>query len=364
MNIIDRYIIKKFLGTLVFMLMLLTIIVIVVDVQAKSPNIEKSGYTVGYFLLHFYPFWMIYLVITFMSILVFISVIYFTSRLANNTEIVAIISSGASFHRFSRPYFVSAFAIAVFSLLLNHYFLPMANVKKNKLLIYTKSETRQQEAKSNVKISAQMSPTEYVFINSYNRQENRGSGYMYQKFDKNKKLIQRITAMNIQWDKDKKAFSLNSYYEKKAGKNDSEILTNGAQMYQSFGHPPEELFPDELLGEDKTTPELIKFIQREKEKGNGNINIYLNELYSRTSMPVSIIILTILGLSLSSEKKRGGIGVNLALGIALAFVFIFSFEALKIVSTTRTLTPFVAMWLPNFVFAPVAVFLYFRRANQ
>ncbi|MEJ8597730.1 LptF/LptG family permease [Riemerella anatipestifer] len=364
MKIIDAYIIKKFLGTLVFMLMLLSIIVIVVDIQAKAPNIEKSGYTVGYFLLHFYPFWMIYLILTFMSILVFISVIYFSSRMADNTEIVAIVSSGASFHRFARPYFMVAVGIALFMLMLNHFALPWANVKKNELMVFTESQVRQDEKNRSVPISAQMSPTEYVFIGSYYRKEARGSDYLYQKFDKNNKLIHQIRGDYVSWDEKKQAFSITSFYEKKAGKNETEKLSNGAQTYQSFGYPPEELFPDELLGENKTTPELVKFINREKIKGNGNINTYLNELHARTSMPVSIIILTILGLALASEKKRGGIGVNLAVGIALAFVFIFSFEALKVVSSSKILTPFVAMWMPNFVFAPLALILYFRRARQ
>ena len=132
-TIIDRYIIKKYLGTFGFMLGLLTIIVLVIDVQAKAPRIESNGFTVTEFLINFYPFWIINLIITFMSILVFISVIFFTSRMANNTEIVAIISSGASFHRFARPYFITSGFIAIFALLLNHYVLPLANVKKNEL---------------------------------------------------------------------------------------------------------------------------------------------------------------------------------------------------------------------------------------
>ena len=108
MGIIDRYIIKKYIGTLIFMLLLLTIVVIVIDVQSKTPRIESNGFTIGYFLINFYPYWMLYLILTFMSILVFVSIILFTSQMANNTEIVAIIGSGASFHRFARPYFFSA----------------------------------------------------------------------------------------------------------------------------------------------------------------------------------------------------------------------------------------------------------------
>lgn len=147
-------------------------------------------------------------------------------------------------------------------------------------------------------------------------------------------------------------------------KNDTEALKNGALVYKSFGHPPEELFPSELLGQNKITPDLLNFIQREKEKGNANLNVFKNELYQRTSMPVSIIVLTFLALSLSSQKRRGGLGLNLAIGISLAFVFVFSFEALKVVSQNKTLSPMLAMWLPNMVFGPLAAFLYIKRANQ
>ncbi|MGZ5210250.1 MAG: LptF/LptG family permease [Kaistella sp.] len=364
MKIIDLYIIKKYLGTFGFMLGLLTIIVLIIDVQAKAPRIESNGFTVGEFLVDFYPYWIINLVITFMSILVFISVIFFTSRIANNTEIVAIISSGASFHRFARPYLMTSSFIAVIALLINHFVLPLANIKKNELEPYTYNAKNREEFTGNAEISTQLSKTEYIFIKSYNKKEKRGSGFVYQKLDKNRKLIYQLIANEFYWEKDKKHFILTSYLEKTIKNDQTEKLGNGDSMTKSFGHPPEELFPDVLLGQNKTTPELIKFIDREKEKGNANLNSYLNELYQRTSMPLSVIILTFLGLSLSSQKKRGGLGANLAIGIALAFVFVFSFEVLKVVSENKTLTPLLAMWLPNIVFGPVALYLYFKRANQ
>ncbi|MCP2037116.1 LptF/LptG family permease [Chryseobacterium sp. HSC-36S06] len=364
MKIIDLYIIKKYLGTFGFMLGLLTIIVLIIDVQAKAPRIESNGFTVGEFLVDFYPYWIINLVITFMSILVFISVIFFTSRIANNTEIVAIISSGASFHRFARPYLITSGFIAVIALLINHFVLPLANIKKNELEPYTYNAKSREEFTGNAEISTQLSKTEYIFIKSYNKKEKRGSGFVYQRLDKNRKLIYQLIANEFYWVKEKKHFILTSYLEKTINSDQTEKLGNGDSMTKSFGHPPEELFPDVLLGQNKTTPELIKFIDREKEKGNANLNSYLNELYQRTSMPLSVIILTFLGLSLSSQKKRGGLGVNLAIGIALAFVFVFSFEVLKVVSENKTLTPLLAMWLPNLVFGPVALYLYFKRANQ
>lgn len=364
MKILDRYIIKKYFGTFAFMLMLLSLVVLVIDVQAKAPRIKDNGFEVSYFIFQYYPFWIIYLIMTFMSILVFISVIYFTSRMANNTEIVAIISSGTSFHRFAKPYLVASLSIAIASLAINHFVLPWANIKKNELEVYTFNTVNREKLLGSVNVSSQISKEEYLFISSYNRKEKRGSGFSYQKFDKNKRLVYQLSAAEVTWDAAKNSFQLSNFFEKTILKNDTEALKNGALVYKSFGHPPEELFPSELLGQNKITPDLLNFIQREKEKGNANLNVFKNELYQRTSMPVSIIVLTFLALSLSSQKRRGGLGLNLAIGISLAFVFVFSFEALKVVSQNKTLSPMLAMWLPNMVFGPLAAFLYIKRANQ
>lgn len=363
-TIVDKYIIRKYLGTFFFMLALLSIIVFVIDVQAKEPRIRDNGFEVSYFIVHFYPFWIINLVVTFMSILVFISVIFFTSKMANNTEIVAIISSGASFHRFARPYLITSACIATMALGLNHYVLPLSNVKKNILEPYTYNKMNRDKITGVGSVAVQISKHEYIFINSYNKKEKRGSGLIYQKYDKNKSMIYQLNVSDFNWEPKKKKFKMVNYLEKTILSNDTEKLANGSTMEMSFGHPPEELFPDELIGQNKTTPELIKFIKQEKEKGNGNLVTYQNELYQRTSMPLSIVVLTFLGLSLSSQKKRGGLGLNLALGISLAFIFVFSFEILKVVAENKVLPSLLTMWLPNIVFGPLALYLYIKRANQ
>ena len=194
LKIIDRYIIRKYLGTFSFMLILLSIVVLVIDVQQKIPRIENATaidpkLNVTYFLIHFYPFWIINLVMTFLSILVFISVIYFTSRMANNTEIVAVISSGASFHRFARPYLLTSLLIAILSLGINHFVLPWANIQKNQLEAYTYNAANKEKVLGTAPVSAQLSKTEYIFINSWNKGAQRGSGFLYQKFDKNRKMM-------------------------------------------------------------------------------------------------------------------------------------------------------------------------------
>ncbi|VDH03320.1 LptF/LptG family permease [Bergeyella zoohelcum] len=364
MKIIDRYIIKKYLGTFTFMLLLLSIVVFVIDVQAKKPRIDASDYELSDFLIGFYPFWIIYLIMTFMSILVFISVIYFTSRIANNTEIVAIISSGVSFHRFAKPYLLTSLFIGVISLGVNHFVLPWANTKKNAMEPYIMNTMDREKVMGSAPIATQISKDEYLFIDYYNKGEKRGSGFSYKKYDKDRKLTYQLLSSEISWNAEKKVFVLNNYFEKTFLPKDRQKINNGHQIEKSFGFPPEELFPDQLIGQNKLTPELMRFIQREREKGNSHLNTYLNDLHQRTSMPVSIVILTVLALSLSSQKRRGGIGMNLAIGILLAFIFVFSFEALKVVAEKNVIPPLLAMWLPNMVFAPLAAVLYWKRANQ
>lgn len=370
MNIIDRYIFKKLFGTLFFILFLLSVIVVVIDVQQKSPRIEQlaktvdKSYTLGYFLLNYYPFWMLYLIMTFMSILVFISIIFFTSKLANNTEIVAVISSGISFHRFAYPYFLSGLILAIFSLAFNHFILPWANVKKNKLEAYTYTQGAKDKLLGKTQIAVRISDNQYVFISIYDRADFSGSGFKYQKYDKNGKLEEQILANRMNWDEKKKKFILYDYLQRKNISPTKQELQNGVSREMDLGNVPQELFPDLLLGQNKTTPELISFIENERKKGNTSINAYLNELHQRTSMPVSIFILSILALSLTSEKRRGGIGINLAIGVGMAFVFVFSFEVLKVVAENNTIAPFWAMWIPNIIFGIITILLYWRRARQ
>ena len=242
--------------------------------------------------------------------------------------------------------------------------LPWANIKKNELEAYTYNAANKEKILGTAPASAQLSKNEYIFVNSWNKRENRGSGFIYQKFDKDRRMLYELKSSEVSWDNAKKLFVLNNYVEKNINKDNTEKLGNGPELRKSYGHTPQELFPNELLGQNKTTPELLKFIQREKEKGNSNLNSYLNELHQRTSMPVSIIILTFLALSLASQKKRGGLGVNLAIGISLAFIFVFSFEALKVVSENKSMSPALAMWFPNLVFLPLTLYLYLKRANQ
>lgn len=362
-TIIDRYIIRNFIGTLFFMLILLVVVFVVIDIQSHFQEFNENGFSISDALRLYYPYYIIWAVNIFASILVFISVIYFTSRMANNTEIVAIISSGASFFRFSRPYLIVSLFIASVSLLTNHFFLPWANIKKNEFSVKILTGNKKEAYNANQSIASQISPSEYLFVHSYNRQMKRGSGFKYEKFNKDRRMLHEIRADAIYWSESDNSYALENYYEKEMDSLGRIIsLKNGPTLKKHFSFTPDELLPESYVAETMNTFELNKFIEKEKMKGASNVNIYLNEYHQRTSSSVAVVILTFLALSLSSAKKRGGLGTNLAIGIACAFLYIFSFEALKVFSSTGIIPSWFAVWLPNLIFGIITLILYLKRA--
>ncbi|XOD68762.1 MAG: LptF/LptG family permease [Flavobacteriales bacterium AspAUS03] len=363
MKIFDRYIIRNFLGTFVFATIFLLSISVVIDLSQRLHRLEAHQGSVKNTLIQYYPLWALWLGNTFMPIGVFISIIFFTSRLTNNTEIVAISSSGVSLHRLFRPYLISALIIATVSFMLNHYFLPVTNRAKNEFLYrYLLSVSNKVKYEENKKVSAQITDNEYIFIDSFSRKNHTGSGFVYQKF-KGQELIHIITAENVNWDQNKRNYVLYNYRERYV-EGVREVLRNGIELRKKFVMEPEEILPEEYVAETMNTFQLKKFIEKEKMKGTQNVNLYSNEYYQRTSLPFSTFILTLLSFSLSSQKRRGGIGMNLALGITLAFFYIFFMELSKNFSTKGYMSSFWAVWLPNMVFGLVSICFYWRRIQQ
>lgn len=343
------------------MVMILSVIILLIDLNEKYSRITDNGYTVGYAIKEYFPYFLLWIVNTFSGILVFITVIFFTSQITNNTEVVAINSAGVSFNRFARPYFIVAIGIMLASLLVNHFILPWGNIKKNEFLYSIQSGGDSNEYNRDRTIAAKMSSTEYLFINSYSRKNKRGMGFHFQRFDSLNRLKYELIASDLSWSEIDTTYALYNYFERivHEGKNDE--LNNGSQLKQKFAFTPDELLPEEYVAETMNSIELMNFIAREKQKGSGDINTYYVELYQRTSLPFSVLILTILALSISSEKRRGGIGLNLALGMLLAFVYIFSFEIMKRFAGSGEITPLFAVTFPNVFFAIITAWLYTRR---
>lgn len=363
MKIFDKYIIRNFVSTFFFMVIILSTIAVVIDLSQKLGRIEDNGSTPTAALTQFYPFWAVWLVNTFLPVAVFISVIYFTSRLTMQTEIVAAQAGGISFFRITRPYIVVAAAIAAIALFVNNFALPWANIKKNKYQYeYLLSNTKKGEYYERQKISSQISPDEYIFAQNYDRVEKRGSSFVFQEFEK-EKLKYQIIASSFNWDEKDSVYVLRNVYVRKILSDLKDSLGYQITLKRKFRATPDEILPEGYVAETMNSVELNRFIQRQKFKGSASVNAYMNELQQRNSSPFSTFILTLLALSLSSQKRRGGIGVNLALGIFLAFIYIFFNQISLTYSTQGYVSPFVAAWGPNVIFGFLTAYFYLKRAK-
>jgi lipopolysaccharide export system permease protein len=345
------------------MVIILSTIAVIIDLSQKLARIEDNGSTPFAAITQFYPFWAVWLVNTFLPVAVFISVIYFTSRLTMQTEIVAAQAGGISFYRITKPYIWVAAAIAIVALFVNNFALPWANIKKNKYQYeYLLSSSKKGQYYERQKISSQISPDEYIFAENYDRVEKRGTSFIYQRFEQDS-LVEQVSASSFNWDSQDSMYVLRNVYIRNVTSNYIDSLGYEITLKRKFSATPDEILPEGYVAETMNSIELNEFIQKQKFKGSASVNAYMNELQQRNSSPFSTFILTLLALSLSSQKRRGGIGLNLALGIILAFVYIFFNQISLTYSTQGYVSPFVAAWGPNVLFGFLTAYFYIRRAK-
>jgi len=346
------------------MVIILSTIAVVIDLSQKLARIEDNGSTPMEAMINFYPYWAVWLVNTFLPVAVFISVIYFTSRLTMQTELVAAQSGGLSFHRIAKPYILVAIGIALTSLFINNFALPWANIKKNKYQYqYLLSSSTKGSYYERQKISSQVSDNEYIFAQNYDRVEKLGSSFIYQRFE-GEKLKEQLMASSFDWDEKDSVYVLRNVHTRDVISDFQDSLGYHIVLKRKFVATPDEILPEGYVAETMNSFELSDFIESQQFKGSSSVNAYKNELQQRNSLPFSTIILTLLALSLSSQKRRGGIGVNLAAGILLAFLYIFFNQISLTFSTQGSVTPFIAAWGPNFLFGILTAYFYFKRANQ
>lgn len=364
MKILDKYIARNFIGTFIFMVLILVSIAIVIDLSQKLARINDSGSTATEAILYFYPFWGIWLVNTFLPVAVFISVIYFTSRLTDQTEIVSVLAGGISFYRFTLPYIWVALFLAGSAMLMNNLVLPWANIKKNAYQYEHLLNSRDREDYyKRQRVGSQISANEFVFIDSYDRIEKLGNSFTYQKFD-SVVLKEQVIASAFDWNEKEKVYDLRNVYIRTINPDHTEKLEYHPSLKRKLPATPDEILPEGYVAETMNTVELKNFIDSQKAKGSANVNAYQNELNARIANPFSTFILTILALSLSSTKRRGGIGINLAVGITLAFVYIFFSQITSTFSEKGYVSPFIAAWIPNICFGVLTLYLYLKRARS
>ena len=359
MKIIDLYITRKFIGTFFFTLIMLLIITVVIDIAERMGKLIEHDEISLLDIVRYYGRFSLFYGNTFMPLAIFLSVIFFTSKLAANTEVTAMFSGGLNYNRFLIPFLFSATLLTILSLWINHWVLPKSNKGRTEFEYnYLTSERKKLNRFNNKNISRKINPNEYVFLSSYDHKKNIGYNFVYERIEK-LKLKTKISSYSIKWNQEDSTYSLSEYRMKEI-REGSDILKNGLKMDTSFNFTPSEIVIKEDEASTLNYLELKEFIKKEKERGSERVYLHKLEQYRRTSLPFSTYILTIIAVSLSSRKRRGGIGLNIALGIALVFIYIFLMQISDAFATGGTFLPLTAIWIPNILFGGLAICLYFN----
>ena len=351
---IDAYIVSKFITTFFIALLLIIGIVIIFDISEKIDNFVAKEAPLKAIVFDYYLNFIPYFMNMFSPLFVFITVIFFTSKMAADSEIVAILSCGISFHRMMVPYIFSAALIALFSLCLNLFIIPDANK--------TRLEFENQYVKTRFKsvgrnVHYQISPGEFVFAESFSSWNNTAYRFTLEKIVDNK-LVSKISAESAVYHEDTDTWTLKKYFIRDYNEDLTDRIRSGKQIDTTIALSSKDFYLTEKTVETLNYKELNNLIDTQRMRGDANVKFALIEKNTRFALPFSAFILTIMGVALSSKKRRGGIGWNIGIGIALAFTYILFLRFSQMFVHTDTLPPAIALWLPNVVFAVIAGFLY------
>ena len=351
---IDAYIVSKFITTFFIVLLLIIGIVIIFDISEKIDNFVAKEAPLKAIVFDYYLNFIPYFMNMFSPLFVFITVIFFTSKMAADSEIIAILSCGISFHRMMVPYIFSATLIAIFSLCLNLFIIPDANK--------TRLEFENQYVKTRFKsvgrnVHYQISPGEFVFAESFSSWNNTAYRFTLEKIVDNK-LVSKISAESAVYNEEKGVWTLKKYFIRDYNEDLTDRIRSGKQLDTTLALSSKDFYLTEKTVETLNYHELNNLIDTQRMRGDANVKFALIEKNTRFALPFSAFILTIMGVALSSKKRRAGIGWNIGIGIALAFTYILFLRFSQMFVHTDTLPPAIALWLPNLVFAIIAGFLY------
>lgn len=351
-KLIDWYIIKKYLGTFLFTCIIFTVVIVIFDVSEKLDDFLKRSAPMSKILFEYYagfiPFYLNFLC----PLINFIAVIFFTAKMADQTEIVPILSGGVSFKRFLWPYFVSSFVIFIVSFVGNLYIIPHTN----KLMIgfenvYIKPLTNNTKSETHMQIDKNT----YVYIRNFDNVQKTGYNFTLEKFDGDK-LVEKLMADRISWDSVKKKWSIMNYTVRTVN-GLSEKMENFTQKDTTLDMRPVDFEIRENIYTAMSTAELTQRIEKEKTRGTGVLQYLELEKYKRYAYPFSSFVLTLMGVALSSRKVRGGVGLPLGIGIFLSFTYILFIQFSTMFSLKGGLPPVIAVLIPNILFGSLAIYL-------
>ncbi|NOU46755.1 MAG: YjgP/YjgQ family permease [Bacteroidales bacterium] len=355
MKIIDWYIFKKFLGTFVYAISLLIIIVIIFDISENIEDYLKSNAPIKAIVFDYYINFIPYFINLYVYLFTFISVIFFTSKMAGNTEIVAILSSGVSFIRLLRPYLMAALFLGAVSLYLGNFLIPRTDQVRRDFKNKYMGKLADDKGKN---IHIQIEKGVFVYVESFNNKVNTGYKFTLERFE-NQQMTYKLSSERIEFDSIFHKWRIVNYLERQI---DSlhETIVKGKEKDTTLNLLPTDLYKISQDFEVMNFWELRHHIESEHLKGSASVVKYEVEMHKRLASPVAIIVLTFIGVALSSRKVRGGIGMHLGLGIGITFSYILFMQFSTVFATYGNLHPAFAAWLPNIIFAILGVYLILK----
>jgi len=352
---LDIYIMKKYLGTFLLSLALILCICIVIDISEKLDAFYDNHAPLKAIIFDYYINFIPYFANMLTPLFAFIAVIFFTSKMAYNTEIIAILAGGVSFNRFLKPYFIVSIAIVLASFVVGGYVIPPANRIRldfeNDFVNSFKNEVA-------VGIQMEVKPGEILYIERFEHSQNRGMHVSLEKFN-GRALVSRTTGESIEWTPEDSVWHI-SQWMKRDFDGVFETVSTGNSMDTMIDVQPYEFFINEEYAPQMTNTELLHYIRRQNERGIGNTQAFEVEYHKRFSMPLASLILMIIGVSLSSRKVKGGMGLQLGLGIVMSAIYILFLTVSSMFAIKGNMPVILAVWIPNILFAAIAAILYHR----
>ena len=358
---LDWYIIKKFIGTYIYSIALIISISIVIDVNENLAKFSEYHAPLKAIVFDYYLNFIPYFANLFSPLFVFIAVIFFTSKLAGNSEIISMLAAGVSFKRLMRPYMISCILISATSFYLSGYVIPHGNVIRQNFESLYKNKKKSTAADN---VMLQVGKGTIAYIQHYDNNAKKGYGFSLDKFQA-KKLVSHMTAMEIQYDtvSDSKYHWTTTSYKIRKFNGYREQIESGAKKDTLIMMEPTDLVYSRGQQETFTNPELSDYISKQIDRGSSNVVQYQVEYHKRISASFASFILTIIGLSLSAKKRKGGMGMYLGIGLALSFIYIMLQTVSSTFAINANLPPIIAAWIPNLIFAVVAYFCYRQAPN-
>lgn len=354
LKILDIFILKKFLGTYFFATLLILLVVATFDITEKLDAFLTAPLkeTIFDYFMSFLP----YFANQFAPLFTFIAVIFFTTKLAGNSEIIAIMSSGVSFNRLLRPYMIGAAVIAALIFSLSNYIIPPTNIKR---IDYTNKYVKNKKVTTGIDVQLMVRPGEVVYIGRFEDLTKTGYRFSLDKFN-DKQLVSQLTAQTVNYDSTRMYHWTLNNYQLREFDGMRERLKSGRRLDTIIPIEPRDFIISINDQETLTTPQLSEYIEKQKERGAANIKAFEIEKERRYAVSAAAFILTLIGVSLSAKKSRGGMGLNIGLGLLLSFSYILFSTVTSQFATSGMTSPWLAEWIPNFVYLGIGLILYWR----